>query len=225
MEIFIELITADLAIDRTAQEGGSQVFRWAAERVIQVAGNRKNRIAKLFGVHATLVLARRAEAGIERRTLTLESFFLDYRRQDRRPGEFVEAVLVPKLAPGMLFHASKVSKRFDEDISAVCGAFRLTLDADGRIGEARLAYGGMAGIPKRATVAEAALLGLHWDEEAAAAAIAALPQDFMPLSDMRASAAYRLKIAGNLLRRFLIETREPETRTRVAGLLAEAAHG
>ncbi|KRE17113.1 FAD-binding molybdopterin dehydrogenase [Bosea sp. Root483D1] len=163
--------------------------------------------------------------GIERRTIALEAFFLDYRKQDRQQGEFVEAVLVPKLPAGTLFHISKISKRFDEDISAVCGAFYLELDLADRISEARLAYGGMAGIPKRAQAAEAALIGRNWNEAAVAASIAALAQDFTPLSDMRASAAYRLKVAANLLRRFLIETTAPETATRVAGLLAEAAHG
>jgi xanthine dehydrogenase small subunit len=175
----------------------------------------------LIALGATLVLRNSSE----RRELPLEAFFLDYRKQDRQPGEFVEAVLVPKLPVGALFHVSKISKRFDEDISAVCGAFYLGLDAAGRVSEARLAYGGMAGIPKRAKAAEAALLGRSWDEAAIAAAIAALAEDFTPLTDMRASAAYRLKVAGNLLRRFLIETTAPKTSTRVAGLLAEAAHG
>ncbi|WP_210207906.1 xanthine dehydrogenase small subunit [Bosea caraganae] len=163
--------------------------------------------------------------GIERRKILLESFFLDYRKQDRKPGEFVEAVLVPKLPGDALFHISKISKRFDEDISALCGAFLLRRDTSGKISEARLAYGGMAGIPKRAAATEAALIGRDWDEAAVSAAIAALPQDFTPLTDMRASAGYRLKVAGNLLRRFLIETTEPAVETRVAGLLAEAAHG
>jgi xanthine dehydrogenase small subunit len=175
----------------------------------------------LIALAATLVLRK----GSERRELPLEAFFLDYRKQDRQPGEFVESVLVPKLPADALFHISKISKRFDEDISAVCGAFYLALDQAGRVNEARLAYGGMAGIPKRAKAAEAALLGRSWDEAAVATAIAALPDDFTPLTDMRASAAYRLKIAGNLLRRFLIETTTPETSTRVAGLLAEANHG
>lgn len=175
----------------------------------------------LIALGATLVLRR----GAERRELPLEEFFLDYRRRDRKPGEFVEAVLVPKLRTDALFHISKISKRFDEDISAVCGAFLLRLDEADRVSEARLAYGGMAGIPKRAAAAEAALLGRDWDEAAIAAAIAALPQDFTPMTDMRASAAYRLKVAGNLLRRFLIETTAPDVNTRVAGLLAEAAHG
>lgn len=175
----------------------------------------------LIALGATLALRKRTE----RRELPLEAFFLDYRKQDRQPGEFVEAVLVPKLPAGALFHISKISKRFDEDISAVCGAFYLKLDGAGHVSEARLAYGGMAGIPKRAKAAEAALLGRRWDDAAAAAAIAALAEDFTPLTDMRASASYRLKVAGNLLRRFLIETTAPDTATRVAGLLAEAAHG
>ena len=162
---------------------------------------------------------------IERRTIPLESFFLDYRKQDRREGEFVEAVIVPKPPGDALFHVSKISKRFDEDISAVCGAFFLQCDAHGRISEARLAYGGMAGIPKRAKAAEAALIGKAWNEAAVTEAIAALPRDFTPLSDMRASAAYRLKVAGNLLRRFLIETTQAHIETRVAGLLVEASHG
>jgi xanthine dehydrogenase small subunit len=175
----------------------------------------------LIALDASLVLRR----GGERRTLPLEDFFLDYRKQDRREGEFVETVIVPKLAPDALFHVSKISKRFDEDISAVCGAFLLRIDDGGRIAQAQLAYGGMAGIPKRAAAAEAALLGRAWDEAAVAAAIAALPDDFTPLSDMRASAGYRLTVAGNLLRRFLIETTQPRVETRVAGLLAEAVHG
>lgn len=175
----------------------------------------------LIALGATLVLRQ----GSEHRTIPLEAFFLDYRKQDRHESEFVEAVLVPKLPADALFHVSKISKRFDEDISALCGAFFLRRDPDNRIVEARLAFGGMAGIPKRAKAAEAALLGRHWNAEPVAAAKAALAQDFTPLTDMRASAAYRLKVAGNLLTRFLIETTAPEAATRVAGLLAEAAHG
>ncbi|WP_082365237.1 xanthine dehydrogenase small subunit [Bosea vaviloviae] len=175
----------------------------------------------LIALGAKLVLRR----GNEERRISLESFFIDYRKQDRREGEFVDAVIVPKPEPDALLHVSKISKRFDEDISAVCGAFLLRLGEDGRIAEARVAYGGMAGIPKRAAVAEAALIGRMWDEAAVDAAIAALPADFTPLSDMRASAGYRLSVAGNLLRRFLIETTQPCVETRIAGLLAEASHG
>jgi xanthine dehydrogenase small subunit len=179
----------------------------------------------LIALGARLVLAKAARDGLSRRDIPLEDFFLDYRKQDRREGEFVEAVIVPRPGPDALVHVSKISKRFDEDISAVCGAFLLRLDSAGYIAEARLAYGGMAGTPKRATAAEAALTGRRWDEAAVDAAIAALSSDFTPLSDMRASAGYRLTVAGNLLRRFLIETTQPDVETRVAGQFAEAAHG
>ena len=175
----------------------------------------------LIALGARLVLRDRERS----RAIALEDFFLDYRKQDRRQAEFVEAVLVPPLPAGALIHVSKISKRFDEDISTLCGAFLIRRDATGRVAEARRADGGMAGIPKRATAAEAALTGRVWNEAAAAAAIAALAQDFTPLSDMRASARYRLTVAGNLLRRFLVETTQPETATRVAGPLAETTHG
>ncbi len=175
----------------------------------------------LIALGARLVLRR----GDHRRTLPLEAFFLDYRKQDLRPGEFVEAVIAPKPPADALFHVSKISKRFDEDISALCGAFLIRRDAAGAIAEARLAYGGMAGTPRRASAAEAALLGRRWDDAAVTAAIAALAHDFAPLSDMRASAGYRLKVAGALLRRFWIETTQPGVGTRVAGLLAEPVHG
>lgn len=178
-----------------------------------------------FETQAALAPQDEGSEAVGRRTLPLEEFFLDYRRQDRQPGEFVEAVIVPKPEAGTLFHVSKVSKRFDEDISAVCGAFLIRRDTEGRVTQARLAYGGMAGIPKRAGAAEAALLGRTFDAAAVDAAISALGEDFTPLDDMRASARYRLQVAGNLLRRFLIEATEPQTRVRVAGLLAEAAYG
>ena len=167
----------------------------------------------LIAAGATLHLRR----GGERRCLPVEDFFLAYGRQDRRPGELVERITVPKPAPGTLFRAYKVSKRFDQDISAVLGAFLVRLDARQRVAEARLAFGGMAATPKRAASAEEALLGRGWDEKAARDAVAALARDFQPIDDMRASAAYRLKVAGNLLRRFLIETTDVAAETRLAG--------
>ncbi len=171
----------------------------------------------LIALGATLVLRR----GETRRELPLADFFLDYRRQDRAPGEFIEHVIVPRLAKDALFHVSKISKRFDEDISTVCGAFRLDIGDDGTVRQARLAFGGMAGTPKRAAHAEAALTGKPWTEAAVSDAIAALALDFAPLSDMRASSRYRALVAGNLLRRFLIETRDPTVATRVAGGLRQ----
>lgn len=149
----------------------------------------------LIALGATLHLRR----GDEMRSIPLESFFLDYRKQDRRPGEFVAGISIPDSAPALRCY--KISKRFDQDISAVCGCFNVTLKG-ATITRARLAFGGMAGIPKRARHAEQALLGQPLSPETAAAAGQAMTQDFAPLSDMRASAAYRLGVAQNLLIRY-----------------------
>ncbi|PLL14874.1 xanthine dehydrogenase small subunit [Tabrizicola sp. TH137] len=150
----------------------------------------------LIALGATLHLRR----GDDLRSIPLESFFLDYRKQDRRPGEFVAGISFPEQAPGLRCY--KISKRFDQDISAVCGCFNVTVDA-GRITAARIAFGGMAGIPKRAAHVEQALIGQPWSEATIAVALPAFAQDFTPLTDMRASAAYRLETAANLLRRYV----------------------
>lgn len=142
--------------------------------------------------------------GDDLRIVPLEDFFIDYGRQDRGKGEFVAAVEVPRLADNQRFFAHKISKRFDSDISAVMAAFCLTFDGDA-VSEARLAFGGMAGIPKRAKAAEAALIGRPFDEAAVSDAMAAMAEDFSPLTDMRASSDYRLKTAQNLLKRFQLE--------------------
>ncbi len=149
----------------------------------------------LIALGATLHLRR----GQERRAIALEDFFLEYRKQDRLPGEFVEAVTLPAHAPA--FRVYKLSKRFDQDISAVCGGFNVTV-IDGKVQNARIAFGGMAGIPKRATAVEAALVGNRWTLETVAAAKAAMAQDFAPMTDMRASADYRLMAAQNMLTRY-----------------------
>lgn len=139
------------------------------------------------------------------RRLPLERFFVAYGRQDRAPGEILTAITIPRLSPDERFRCFKVSKRVDEDISAVMGAFHVTI-ANGRIAGARFAYGGMAGVPQRAAAAEQALTGLNLDDEQGLRAGAdRLAQDFLPLSDMRASAAYRLDVAKALLLRALDE--------------------
>jgi xanthine dehydrogenase small subunit len=149
----------------------------------------------LIALGATLHLRR----GDEMRNLPLERFFLDYRKQDRLPGEFVAGVSIPASAPTLRCY--KLSKRFDQDISAVCGCFNVTVEA-GRITTARIAFGGMAGVPKRAALAEAALVGKPWTLATAEAASAAMAGDFTPLSDMRASAEYRLRTAQNMMIRY-----------------------
>jgi xanthine dehydrogenase small subunit len=131
--------------------------------------------------------------------MPLEAFFVDYRRQDRRPGELVEAVTIPVQAPALRCY--KLSKRFDQDISTVCGCFNVTL-SDGIVTAARIAFGGMAGIPKRAAAVEAALIGKPLSPETAQALKPLFAQDFTPLSDMRASAPYRLEVAANMLVRY-----------------------
>ena len=142
--------------------------------------------------------------GARMRTLPLEAFYLDYMKKDLAPGEFVVAVTVPPARANQKLASYKLSKRIDQDISAVCAAFALELDGERVVG-ARIAYGGMAAIPARAPHAEAALRGKLWNEAGIERAMAALAGDFQPLTDMRASAAYRLQGAQNLLRRFFLE--------------------
>jgi xanthine dehydrogenase small subunit len=149
----------------------------------------------LIALGATLHLRR----GGEMRSIPLESFFLDYRKQDRLAGEFVAGISIPTQAPALRCY--KISKRFDQDISALCGCFNVTVDA-GKVTAARIAFGGMAGIPKRATHVEAALVGQPWSLQTLKVASATFAQDFQPLSDMRASAHYRLLTAQNLLTRY-----------------------
>jgi xanthine dehydrogenase small subunit len=146
--------------------------------------------------------------GPDRRVVPLEAFFLEYGKQDIRPGEFIEGVLIPPLPAGSVCGVYKVSKRFDQDISAVLGAFVLVMAEDGTIQQARLAYGGMAGIPCRASRAEAALTGQTRTPATLLAAQAAIKEDFTPLSDMRASAWYRATVAANLLVRLFEPDRD-----------------
>ncbi len=140
--------------------------------------------------------------GDARREMAIEDFFLSYGKQDRAPGEFVEAVTIPAQPDRLRVY--KLSKRFDQDISAVCGAFNVTV-ADGTVTTARIAFGGMAGVPKRATAVEQALIGQPWSEATVAAALPAFAEDFTPLSDMRASADYRLGAAQAMMRRCFLE--------------------
>ncbi len=158
----------------------------------------------LIALGAELTLRR----GAERRSLPLEDFFISYGKQDRRPGEFVEGIRIPRPAPDALIRIVKLSKRFDSDISGVCGAFAFRI-ADGVVIEARVAFGGMAGIPARAPGCEAMLTGAIWHEETVEHAAQALAADYEPIDDLRGSAAYRRTVAANLLRRLWAERDEP----------------
>ncbi len=135
------------------------------------------------------------------RELPLAAFYLDYQKNALQAGEFVERIRIPRLMNNDHLRSYKISKRFDQDISAVCAAYRLRLDDSNKILEARVAYGGVAATPKRAAHCEAALEGELLGSEVIAKAAAALRKDFAPISDMRASDQYRQQIAGNLLQR------------------------
>ena len=149
----------------------------------------------LIALGATLQLRR----GNARREIALEDFFLDYGKQDRAAGEFVEAILIPRQHDTLRCY--KLSKRFDQDISAVCGCISITGNGT-EILTARIAFGGMAATPKRAAAAEAALVGQPWSEDTIRKAMEAMTDDFTPLSDMRASASYRMEAAQNMLLRY-----------------------
>ena len=161
----------------------------------------------LIAMGARLVL-RRAD---ERRTVNLEDFFIAYQQQDRRPGEFVESIELPKAQDRLRCY--KLSKRFDQDISAVCGCFNLEQEA-GVITQARIAFGGMAATPARARKTEAALCGQPWSLETFQQASSAMAEDFTPLSDMRASAGYRAQAAGNMLIRYFHDLQETPVNIR-----------
>ncbi len=154
----------------------------------------------LIALGAELILRRKNK----RRRIALEDFFIDYGRQDLRSGEFLEWILIPR-QPDTL-RCYKISKRFDQDISALCGCFNITVE-DGCVTAARIAFGGMAATVKRARATEAALVGQPWSEATIRRGQAALAGDFTPISDMRASAGYRLKVAENLLMRCFLESR------------------
>ncbi|MDB6102421.1 MAG: xdhA [Gammaproteobacteria bacterium] len=149
--------------------------------------------------------------GPRHRRIPLERLYQGYQKKNLRAGEFVVSVVVPPPKSGRWFASYKLAKRIDQDISAVCAAFAVEVSG-GRVVDARLAYGGMAAVPARAANAEKALVGQPWSEAAVDSAVAALRADFTPLTDSRASQAYRLKAAGNLLRRFYMQqTANPPT--------------
>jgi xanthine dehydrogenase small subunit len=152
----------------------------------------------LIALDAVLHLQR----GLAKRDVPLADFFIEYGKQDRKTGELVTGVSIPKA--GDHLNCYKLSKRFDQDISAVCGCFWIEVEG-GKIKAARLAFGGMAGTPKRAPGAETAMIGMPWSEDTIRKGMDALAQDFTPLSDMRASAAYRMQAAQNMLLRVWYE--------------------
>ena len=167
----------------------------------------------LIALDATVVL--RSTRG--HRELPIEEFFVDYRKTALLGDEFIEKIRIPHLSATQIFQTYKVSKRFDQDISAVIGAYRLDIK-EGTVADARVAYGGMAATPKRGPSCEKALEGKPWTPDTAAAAAAALSADFAPITDFRAGAAYRAKVAANLVVRLQMQSAGADGLTEVANL-------
>ncbi|MBK0325940.1 xanthine dehydrogenase small subunit [Rhodobacteraceae bacterium F11138] len=183
-----------------------RIAGWQVRNMGTVGGNIAN--GSPIGDTPPVLIALGAQitlrCGNDRRDMPLQDFFIDYGKQDRQPGEFVESIHIPRAAPGQLDAAYKISKRRDEDISSVAAGLSVTV-RDNTIQDCRIAFGGMAATPKRAATAEAALSGQPWGEAAFRAAAQALGDDFTPMTDMRASSGYRMLSARNLLLRFYLE--------------------
>jgi xanthine dehydrogenase small subunit len=190
----------------------SEMFRRFASLPVRNAGTLVGNIANSSPIGdsmpALIVVNTRVRLrlGDSRREMALEDLYLDYMKNALQPGEFIEAIEIPGRDHSLVLRCYKLSKRFDQDISAVCAAFALRLEGDS-VAEIRIALGGMAAIPKRAALTEASLMGKAWDEASVTAAMQILSDDFAPMSDMRASASYRTRATANLLYRFYLETR------------------
>ena len=155
------------------------------------------------------------------REVALDAFYPGYRQTALTPGEFIACVRIPKRRDDVALRAYKISKRYDQDISAVFACFALTLDG-GRVRDARIGCGGVAATPVRARNTEALLVGAKWDRSTAERAAHALRDEFSPIDDMRASAEYRRAVLGNLILRFWLETARPiGAPTRIEALLQE----
>ena len=207
------------ALSREYPDFGELLHRFASLQIRNqgtLGGNIGN--ASPIGDAPPLLIALGAQIALRqgntRRILPLQDYFLDYKVTARQEAEFIEKIIVPRKQANQAFRAYKVSKRLDDDISAVCAAFNLTI-VDGVVTDARTAFGGMAAIPKRASACEAALVGSAWYPGVIERACDALGEDFTPLSDFRASKEYRLLTAQNLLRKFFLEQQSPEIETRV----------
>jgi xanthine dehydrogenase small subunit len=206
----VTLTDAFAAIVETYPEFGEMFRRFASVPVRNagtLVGNVANGSPIGDSMPALIAIATRVKLrrGEQRREIALEELYLDYMKNVMQPGEFIESIIIPPRATALRLRCYKLSKRFDQDISAVCAAFALRLDGD-RVGEICIALGGMAAIPKRARQTEAWLRGKTWDETTVHAAMEQLRAEFTPLSDMRASAGYRSRATANLLYRFYLET-------------------
>jgi xanthine dehydrogenase small subunit len=147
----------------------------------------------------------RLRRGSEVREVALDAFYTGYQRNVMAPGEFIEAIRIPLRTPDLNLRVYKISKRFDQDISALCAAFAVRLGS-GKVADARIAFGGMAAVPRRAALCESFLRGHAWNPATVRTGMDALADDFEPIDDLRASKAYRRTVAQNLLHKFFLET-------------------
>jgi xanthine dehydrogenase small subunit len=211
------LVEAYSPLAEVAQRFGSPPVRNSGT----LCGNLAN--GSPIGDAAPVLMALGAELELRRgahvRRLPLERFYLGYQRKDLQAGEFVVSVQVPPPREDEWVAAYKLSKRFDQDISAVCAGIALRV-AQGQIVSARIAFGGMAAVVARAVCTERALIGAPWSEASVVRASACLAEDFAPLSDMRGSSDFRLESARNLLRRFYFEHSDSQVATRTVHALA-----
>ena len=225
----VELSTAVAALNRAFPELEEMWQRFASVPIrnsATLAGNIANgspigdSMPALMTLGASVVLRH----GEREREVPLDAFYPGFRQTARQPGEFVMAVRIPPRAPGLFLRAYKISKRFDQDISAVFACFSL-VQREGRIESMRIGCGGVAAVPARARKTESMLVGAAWTEAIAEQAATALQDEFTPIDDMRASAAYRRVVLGNLLRRFFHETQpmtNAATRVHASDVLASA---
>jgi len=165
----------------------------------------------LIALGAVLTLQK----GTATRDIAIEDFFIEYGKQDLENGEFVRSIFIPAQADRL--KCFKLTKRFDQDISAVCGCFSITV-TDGLVTDARIAFGGMAGTPKRASTVEQALTGQPWSRATIDAVLPAFMDDYTPMSDMRAGSDYRMKAAQNMLVRYFLEDTGDAPRVLEVGL-------
>ncbi len=152
-----------------------------------------------LGAHLVLLSAR------GHREMPLEQFYTGYRKNVLAPDEVVGWIKVPSPNEGEFLRAYKISKRYDDDISAICLVVSVRIE-NGVVQHVGIGAGGVAATPARALQAEAALRGRPWTLAAAQRAAAALRAEFQPISDMRASSEYRAEVLGNLMQRFWLES-------------------
>jgi len=202
------LIKIENYIEKYYSDFTSILKRYGSVQIRNVATMAGN-IATASPIGDTLPLLLALDAkivlrGIKKtKILDLNSFFIDYRKTKLKKGQFIDSIRIP-LFPKNIFKAYKISKRFDDDISSVCASFNLEMK-NKKIKNIKIAYGGMSSIPKRAKQCEKILSNSTITEQTINKAKEALERDFKPISDMRASAKYRMMVAKNLLHKCFLE--------------------